>query len=414
MGLFSKRKPETRENDIIDDSALRAAIGGQAVTVETAISVPSIAGCVGFIAGIVSSLPVKMYRTNGEKTVEVKDDYRLRLVNCETGDLLDAEQWKTALVRDYLLSGSGYTFVDWQGNKVSGLYYVAHDCVSYQKGIDPVYKAVKFSINGKGYREHEIARLLRNTKDGITGTGVVQENPRHIETMLNAIAYENRTMRTGSKRGFIKSKNRLTQEAINQLRKAWNNLYSSDSSETVVVLNEGLDFQDASQNAVDSQLTQNKEQNSVEICKIFNLSPRLFTGGASEEDNKNSVRYGVMPIVRAFESMLNRFFLLESEKGTLCFEVDTDSLDSADILKRYQAYEIGTRNGWLQLDEVRNEEGRNPLGLDFIKLGLDTVIYDPATKTMYTPNTKEWAELSENGTLERKGDETDEDDNSGR
>lgn len=44
----------------------------------------------------------------------------------------------------------------------------------------------------------------------------------------------------------------------------------------------------------------------------------------------------------------------------------------------------------MQLDEVRYEEGRNPLGLKFIRLGLDTVIYDPAAKTIYTPNTKEW------------------------
>ena len=38
------------------------------------------------------------------------------------------------------------------------------------------------------------------------------------------------------------------------------------------------------------------------------------------------------------------------------------------MLSRYQAYEVAVRNGWMQLDEVRYDEGRNPLGLKFIRL----------------------------------------------
>lgn len=95
-------------------------------------------------------------------------------------------------------------------------------------------------------------------------------------------------------------------------------------------------------------------------------------------------------MVKALQTAINRACLLEREKGTLAFEFDLDALDTTDMLSRYQAYEVAVRNGWMQLDEVRYEEGRNPLGLKFIRLGLDTVIYDPAAKTIYTPNTKEW------------------------
>lgn len=43
------------------------------------------------------------------------------------------------------------------------------------------------------------------------------------------------------------------------------------------------------------------------------------------------------------------------------------------------------------------DEGRNPLGLKFIRLGLDTVIYDPESRMIYTPNTKEWASIDQKG-----------------
>lgn len=36
---------------------------------------------------------------------------------------------------------------------------------------------------------------------------------------------------------------------------------------------------------------------------------------------------------------------------------------------------------------MRERENMEPLGLDFVKLGLQDVLYDPKTKVVYTPNT---------------------------
>jgi len=94
------------------DTALRTALGGSAVTVSSVLNIPAVSGSVGFIAGTVASLPIRLYRTENGQSEEVTDDYRLRLLNEETGDLLDAFQWKCTLVRDYLLPGNGYTYVD--------------------------------------------------------------------------------------------------------------------------------------------------------------------------------------------------------------------------------------------------------------------------------------------------------------
>ena len=327
------------------------------------------------------------------------DDYRLRLLNQETGDLLDAFSWKCTLIRDYLLAGNGYTYVAWGKNRIEGLFYVDPNQVGIEVGTDPIFKSAHFLIGGGQYRAYEIFRLLRNTKDGATGTGLVTENPMQLELMLNALKYENRMVRTGAKKGFLKaaSGRKLTQSAVDELRKGWRMLYSSDSDETVAVLNDGIEFQDAGQTAVDSQLNENKNTNAREIYHLFGIAPSIFEGGASAEDLKNTVRFAIKPVVTALQTALNRFCLLENEKGALAFEIDMDALDGTDMLARYQAYEIAVRNGWLQLDEVRYDEGRNPLGLKFIRLGLDTVIYDPDTKMIYTPNTKEWASIEKGG-----------------
>lgn len=404
IGFFDWWKTENRAQEQVVttaqmDTALRSALGGSQITVSSVLNIPAVSGSVSFIAGTVASLPIRLYRTEGGRSEEVTDDYRLRLLNEETGDLLDAFQWKCTLIRDYLLPGNGYTYVDWVQNRINGLYYVDPMQVSAEIGSDPIFKTARFFIGGNSYREHEIMRVLRNTRDGVTGVGVVAESPTQLETMINALKYENRMVRTGAKKGFLKVEagKKVTQPVLDQLRDSWRKMYGSDSEETTVVLNDGIDFKDAGQTAVDTQLNENKETNDHEIYKIFSIVPTVLEGGASTEDLKNTVRFAIQPVVKALQLAINRFCLLENEKGALTFEIDMDALDGTDMLSRYQAYEIAVRNGWMQLDEVRYDEGRNPLGLKFIRLGLDTVIYDPESKMIYTPNTKEWASVQQKG-----------------
>ena len=217
--------------------------------------------------------------------------------------------------------------------------------------------------------------------------------------MMNALKYENRMVRTGAKKGFLKVEagKKVSQTVLDQLRNSWRKMYGSDSDETTVILNDGVDFKDAGQTAVDTQLNESKETNDHEIYKMFSIPPAVLEGNASQSDAAAATLFAIQPVVKALQLAINRFCLLEDEKGVLSFEIDMDALDGTDMLSRYQAYEIAVRNGWMQLDEVRYDEGRNPLGLKFIRLGLDTVIYDPESKMIYTPNTKEWASVKQKG-----------------
>ena len=65
-----------------------------------------------------------------------------------------------------------------------------------------------------------------------------------------------------------------------KLREAWRNLYSNNS-EDVMVLNEGMDFQESSSTSVEMQLNENKQTNGTEICKLFGIPPSILLGGAT-------------------------------------------------------------------------------------------------------------------------------------
>ena len=362
-----------------EDVLLQALVGGSKVTKEDALNIPSLAACVDLISDTVASLPIKLYKENGKSVEEVKDN-RVVLLNDETKDTLDGYQFKKALVTDYLLDGAGYAYINRKRNEVASLHYVEKAQVSVMRGIDPIFKSYDIMIMGKKYRDFEFIKLARKTVDGVTGKGIIDEHNKLLSVVYNTLIYEELLVKTGgNKKGFLKAENRLSPEAITELKAAWARLYQNNS-ENVVVLNNGLEFEEASSTSVEMQLNENKRTNADEIYKIFKLNGNTL--------DENSIKSAIMPILIAFETALNKDLLLPSEKEqSFYFAFDTKDLLKTSMLERFQAYKIGIETGVLQIDEVRYEENRAPLGLDFIKLGLQDVLYNPKTKEIYTPNT---------------------------
>lgn len=384
--LRADPEPEKKETESNEDALLRASLSDDYMTRDQAMNVPAFAACVNKIAETVSTIPVRLYRLVDGKLEAVEDDARVRLLNDDTGDTLDGVQFKRALVRDYLTGKGGYAFINRTGNQIRSLHYVRESEVSFLFTSDPIFKDYDIMIQGTKYKPFEFLKVLRNTEDGRSGRSVVDENSEVLSVAYHSLEYEKNLVKTGgNKKGFVKSAKKLAEPAIKALKAAWHRLYQNNT-ENVVILNEGLEFQEASNTSVEMQLNENKKTNSDEICKLFNIPPAMINGGATEQDKTNFVQYCLNPILKEIECSLNRDLLLESEKGSFYFAADTSELTKGDIEKRFRAYETACKNGFMQIDEIRLRENMPPLGLDFVRLGLQDVLYDPVTKQFYMPN----------------------------
>ena len=397
--LFKKKEDRSLlDVDNLSDVLKSSGDGSYHITKSQALNIPAVAAGVDFVAGTISTLPVKLYRRKDGVVQEEENDYRCMLLNHETGDILDAVQFKKAIVTDYLLNGAGYAYVGKNGNHIDGIYYVDCGVVSVAKNTDPIKKAVQFLIDGKIYKEYEVMRVTRMSTDGASGIGLLDQNPVLFSAMYNALRYENSSINSGTKKGFLKSKYKLGQEQLDKLRAAWRKLTANNSSNDVMVLNEGLDFEAASSTATETQLSENKQANSNLVNSMLGLSSALFNPPSNgvNEIFLASVKTGILPVLAALENAFNKFLLLEREKDEFFFLFDASSILKMTMLERYQGYEIALKNGWLQVDEVRKMENMPPLGLDFVKLGLADVLYNPKTKEVYTLNTNAAYKLGEN------------------
>lgn len=384
LDMFRRERAEPTNDEIeltphVDDVLLSALLSNETISRDKALTLPAVSSAVDLISNCVASMPIKLYKTKKGKVEEVTNDYRTTLLNKDTGDTLDAFQMKKAMVSDYLLGKGGYCYIKRKRNIVTGLYYVEDRDVSIITNTDPIFKSYSINVGSKSYEQFDFIKLLRNTKDGASGTGVTYEVSKALETAYRTLLYQLGLVKTGgNKKGFIKSNKRLTQESIDLLKKAWNNLYSNNT-ENVVVLNDGLDFQESSNTSVEMQLNENKKTLQEEINGIFHIHQDSFD---------QTFKEAIYPIVKAFETALNRDLLLEREKKSMYFEFDVKEIVKANLVERYNAYKTAKETGFMTLNEIRKAENMNYIdGLDVINVGLSSVLYNVDTQTYFTPNT---------------------------
>ena len=386
--LFKKTKNEIDINSI-DDVLLKALITNEEIDRDKAMSLPAVESAVSFITDTISMIPIKLYKEVDGKVEEVKDDNRVALLNDDTKDTLDGVQFKRALVEDYLLGKGGYAYINRNRNVVKSLNYVEYEKITIIKNTDSINKKYDIVVNGNTYQGYQFIKVLRNSKDGASGKGLISQVSKAIETAYQNMLYQLTLLKTGgNKRGFLKSENSLSQEAIDKLKEAWKNLYSKNNENNVVVLNKGIDFREASNSSVEMQLNESKQTLNAEISSIFHI----------KSNYNDTFKEAIMPILSAIECALNRDLLLEKEKKEFFFSFDLKEVLKGSIKERYEAYKIAKETGWITPNEIRYLENYDDIdGLDIIAMNLGNVIYDVKTHTYYTPNTDSSKKMSEGG-----------------
>ena len=386
MGFFDrfKTRDEPQVTPPMTDALLSALMNGETITREKALTLPAVSGAVDLICNTVACMPVKLYKYKKGQVEEVEGDNRVALLNGDTGDTLDAFQFKKAMVEDYLLGKGGYAYIERDRNDVVALRYVEEIYITILKNFKPIYKDYQILVEGEAYYPYDFIKLLRNTKDGASGVGLTVEVSKALETAYQTLLYQLGMVKSGgNKKGFLKSQRKLGQDEIDVLKKAWRRLYANNE-ENVVVLNNGLEFQEASNSSVEMQLNESKRTLQDEINHLFHISDNfeLF------------FKEAIYPIIKAFETALNRDLLLEKEKKSLFFEFDVKEIIKANITERYNAYKTAKETGFMTLNEIRRMENMNYVeGLDVVNVGLGAVLYDTDTHQYFTPNTGETVDL---------------------
>ena len=382
---FMKVKNEAEPQGITgpEDVLLRAIIEKEEIDRDKALMIPAVSSCVDRISNAFAMIPFKLYERkeeDGEIRIEAVDDPRVKLLNVDPLDTLDGFSMKKALCEDYFLGKGGFCYIEKTKNRVTALRYVKEESIATIDNGDPVFRKYEIICNAKRYKSFEFIKLLRSTRDGITGESVLTEVSDALATAYATLRFHyNQMAKGGNRKGFLQSENKIGEEEIAALRKAWQNMYSNNS-DAIPVLNKGVTFKESSNSSVELQLNQSKITLAREIEGIFHVS----------EDYATFIKEAVAPVCSAFAAELDRVMLLEGEKGRRFWEADFSEILKADIKERYEAYKLAKEAGWTTVNEIRKRENMPRIeGMDVVNVGLSAALFDIETGKYFVPNTGE-------------------------
>ena len=370
-------------------------------TAEQILSIPVAKACCDLIVNSIKSLPIELYERVDDNTVrQITDDYRVNLLNNAPNIIATGADFKEKIIRDLILHGNAYVDIERDGNNIVSLWNIDASDVGISKYSDRekphIVKDVKFKIYSSNVELNldDVMILTESSEDGgLTGQGVIARGYRTIELALNEIELNKNIMNNGSSPiSVVKLDKNLSAEAQQRLRDSWTKMYaSSQNAGKLLILEQGMEYEKLSFSPAELGLSASRSKTQTELCSLFGVPESMIDSSANTYGNveNSSIRflqYSITPHINVIEASLNRSLLLEKEKNTKFFKINTDSVLQTTQRERYEALNVGISSGILSLNEARIKENLPPIDDNFHRLSLGSVMYDPKDRIYFIPN----------------------------
>lgn len=174
--------------------------------------------------------------------------------------------------------------------------------------------------------------------------------------------------------GVLQSKNpEASAESLQEAKAEW---LRSQASRTIAALNASVEFEPIAWNPTELQLIEARKMSLLEQALVFGVQPSFLGVETSNRTYRNDnaedvkfARWGLRGHIGRFEATLSAAM----PRG-VCVRANLDAVTMADMLTRFQAFEIGARARVLLPNEARAMDGRRPIpgGDEFPELTLAT------------------------------------------
>jgi HK97 family phage portal protein len=357
----ANREAITLEQLLADEARPTAA--GESVTVDTALRLSTVWGCVRLLADSVSTLPLHVYRGDDRDPIPTPP-----LLQRPSADFPELADWLWAVMASLLLRGNAWGVVTARAG--AGLMASQVDLV------DPGRVAVTTDGDGK--------RVIR-----ISGQEYDRRELFHVKAYpwpgnlegLSPIAYarESIGLGLGSERwaakfygdsatpsGVLTSDNRIDPKTAETLKARWEARHKGKRE--IAVLGDGARFQAISVAPADAAFVDSQKLNVSAICRIYGVPPEAMGGEtAGHEAYTSPEMRGTDLLVWTLRPWLYRIERAVSGllPSTQAAKFNAGAMTRATLLDRYTAHKLGIEAGWLLRSEVRELEDRPPIaGID--------------------------------------------------
>lgn len=382
----------TYSDELMESFGVMPSASGMSVTPVSAMRVAAVFACVQKIAGAIATLPLHVYRTDGDfKARQPRDDLWYKLNEQPSAQYTAASHWEGVSIAQ-LLRGDGFTWIRrGLSNNIRELLPLPWGCVSPTRQADGSVRYYislpEFGIN-TWLEPSEILHFPGFGFDGLKSMSVITHAAR--AAVGNALAmdeYSGKFFANGAHPSMVlTAKGKMSEGQITQLQTTFARKYAGieNAHRVPLVLTEGLEAKEISLSAEDAQLLEARKFQVIDIARAFGVPPHMIGetsastswGSGIESMSRAFVTYTLQPHLIRIEQELNRK-LFPRDIGRF-IQFDRDALIEGDsaaqaIYNRAALGGPGTGQGWMSVDEVRKTKGLAPMG------GEAATIFDPRT-----------------------------------
>jgi len=367
--LFANTVNKLAGYSLISDSGSWTYTGisttGQNVNQASSMTYSAVWAAVRAISEGVASLPLQVFRKGHDGSRSKANDHPLyRILHDQPNPEMSALTFRETLMGHALVWGNGYAEIvrDKNSGRVQQLWPLD------PSQVEPVRdeKGELFYKYGSViFLPTEILHIKGLSFDGVKGYSVIAQAKNSIGLGMAVEEFGSTFFGQGGKpAGVISVPGKLNSEAIQNMRKSWEDMHATvKNAHRVAILQNGVTYQTIGTPPDDAQWIASRSFQLQEIARWFKIPASKIGAGAGtysslEQDNLAFLQETLRPWLIRWEQEIN--FKLISSLDQLYAEHNQDALLRGDTAGRSAFYASALSWGWLSRNDVRALENLPP------------------------------------------------------
>jgi HK97 family phage portal protein len=356
---------------------------GSTVSEQTALNVAAVMTCVSLRSRALASLPVRVYERIDERSKRPAPNHPVSRVLSQPNSWQTRTELFGMLEAHRVLRGNAFAWKNMvraispgdgqERDHVQELIPMHPDRVEIIDAPDDFGGPTQYKLHRAGgtpilMRADEVIHLKGLSTDGRRGRSVLQDAR---EIIGGAIATQDYASNFWSKDATptiaLKHPKTLSDKAKKGLEDAWERTYSGKDGKRVAVIEEGMEIQQLSLTAHDSQFLETRKFQRSEIAGWFHVPPHMIGdtekstswGTGIEQQQIGFNVFTLRPDLVNWEQRLTLDLIQRPEKFYIEFAIE--GLMRGDSASRGQFYRVMREVGAYSANDIRGFENLNPI-----------------------------------------------------
>jgi HK97 family phage portal protein len=348
---------------------------GVTVTADNAFGLDITQGCLEALASPVASLPIMVFKRNGEDCEPALDHPLYDLLHDSPNGRQTSTEFRDELIRHLSFWRNFYAQIVPDGDNPIGSLEIIHPKrMKEVKRTDDGRVTYRFSSLEVAkpdivLRDDQIWHIRKPplTDNGLQGRPIFETSYEVFGRAIAVKQYGSRFFKNSGRSGGVLKHpgNFKSKDDERDFLESWRSSGTGENAHKDRLLKYGVDYVPIDVQNDQAQFIQTMQEENNAVCRLWNMPPHRAgildkaTFSNIEQQSIEFVVYTLAPWIEAIEQAAERDLLVGDDQDQYFVEFNVAGLLRGDLAARYAAFAAARQWGWLSVNEIRKMDNLN-------------------------------------------------------